>query len=141
MTAVRQREAEVFAEVDAVEKRKDFALAAQVSELQWRAEALGRGLRDLGRLRDETSDTVVVVEGQALLGRRGELEEKIGKVESSIVRFEADVLSLKKTIAAAGAVTVHEVSVDCILQCGLSCLALQPPLTAPALYLSLSSPR
>ena len=53
--------------MDAMEKGKDFGLAAQVSELQWRAEALGRGLRDLARLRVEASDAVVVVEGGALL--------------------------------------------------------------------------
>ena len=99
-----QREAEVLSEVDAMEKGKDFGLAAQVSELQWRVEALGRAVQDLARLRAEASDAVVVVEGGALLRKREELEKEVGTdaVESSAVRVDVDVEGLKKAIAAVG---------------------------------------
>ena len=103
-----QREEKVLAEVDAMEKGKDFGLAAQVSELQWRAEELGRGLRDLARLRAEASDAVVVVEGGALLEKREELEKELW-MESSAVRVEVDVEGLMKVIAAVGKVKTDAV--------------------------------
>ena len=91
-----------------MEKDSDFGLAAQVSELQWRAEALSRALRDLARLRAEASDAVVVVEGRALLGKREELEKE-DAVESSVLRVEVDVERLKKVIAAVGKVRTEAV--------------------------------
>ena len=97
----------MLAEVDVMEKEKDFALSAQVSELQWRAEALGRGLQDLTRLRQtEASDDVIVTEGRALLGKRGELEKKITAraAESSAIRVKVDMVAVKQTIAASGRV-------------------------------------
>ena len=106
MAAAKQREAELLAEVDEMEKGKDFALSAQVSALQWRGEALGRGVQELQRVLDETNDAVVAVEGSKVLARRGELEEDIEEaaVESAAVELAVDAKALRRAIAGAGRV-------------------------------------
>ena len=106
---IKQREVDMIGEIDAMEKSKDFALAAQVSELQWLGEALGRGLRDLGRLRDMSSDAVVVVEVGSVLEKRGELERavRLNPAETSMIRLDHNIVELRRALASAGKIATE----------------------------------
>ena len=106
VAAAKKREFELLAEVDEMEKEKDFALSAQVSALQWRGEALGRGMQELKLVLGETNDAVVVVEGSKVLAKREELEEEMEEeaVESATVKLEVDSEALMRAIAGAGSV-------------------------------------
>ena len=96
----------MLAEIDAAEKRKDFGLSALASELQWRAEVMGRGRQDLVWLNTQASDAELVTRGGGLLGMRNEVEKKFEErlMESSKVWVDDNVEAMTKAILAAGKV-------------------------------------
>ena len=94
--------------IDAMEKSRDFELAAQVAEMQLRHEALGRALSDATRLlSEEESEGNVIVGAARVLEARAELEKMVVPVpaKSILLSVDMDVKELKRAVSAVGKVT------------------------------------